>query len=227
MGERLVFSVLRGTGEDEHRIAALHYHWSAYTLSGLNDAKIMVNGLKKRGYKPTMTDDETLKMILDILNHDSIVDYDCNNVHIHECGGLHSGSHDIIESLVDDPGERKISRSCGLLVIGEDNISDVEEWAEQLEDISLDEEYVTNGMFYEDRWDEYRDYYELNDEEFEELWDTIPDLNCPYDDMSVIPFDRIDDEIAWVESSKWEKDDGVIGKFMDGDTKMVLTIKTG
>ena len=73
MGERLVFNMFRGHQPNITQICSIHFHWSAYTQSVYEEAKMLFEGLKKRGYNINMSDHETIQLLIDTVQENVII----------------------------------------------------------------------------------------------------------------------------------------------------------
>jgi hypothetical protein len=169
-----------------------------------------------------MSDQDTIKMILDILNHDCIHKWEnpITKQPIETRGGLADNTRGVFDWLKDDPSiENKISRSVGLLGVGEEAIHSFKEWAEDIEEFNIDEHYFTiDGLIGYYTFDDIRSF----DDNIK--WDDIPDYEFPFDfPLGYILFSKVDELIKWF-TEKENANGWFLGKYVDEDVPMVITI---
>lgn len=148
MGQRLVFRVIK----NDEQIATIYYHWSGYTGSIYAEAKYLIMGLAERGYSDDMSVEDTLRMILDILESS-------NDGH-GRCGGVTGKQHeyDAWAKLGVSPKKDMVSRNEGIIDITEEGMKDSIYWAEALEDFNLDTKTFTNSEYCIIDPSDYSDY---------------------------------------------------------------------
>lgn len=228
MGQRLVFDVYRGRGEaGPYLICSIHFHWSAYTLACYQEAKMLIEGLKRHNYYERMSDKETIQMLIDIVQE--------NVVEIPEMviPGANGKEPTIVPKRNSRGGilkcdiefakqegykftEENVHHSYGLVAISPEGIESLHSWAEAVEDFYIDEQIITNGMF-----------YPLTYKEIQEEWGIdigrIDDYNPPVKNVEEVYFEDIDKVIEWLEGFKNE---WIVGRYMDGYVQYFMTICT-
>lgn len=178
MGQRLV-ATIKNNGRD---LAKIYYHWSAYTVSSLIEAKDIVNCIYNHS-------DETekelqLRLIRFCEKNGGGID-----------GGGYSEEFKRIQAMF--PNEKfkteNISRNCGLIALSEDGMDDIQSWSEGDLDIIIDEDIIINEVCW--GYESLEDYKESMD------WDEgsknmkledIPEIEY---DLSEIDINEIDDVI--------------------------------
>lgn len=226
MGQRLVYEVYRGTDNELRRIAVLYFHWSAYTVDAYREAKMLVNGIKRRNYNSDITDDQAKLMLLDILKNNAY-----RNDFLKEdgepkitVGGPRLGNFKPFEDIglkISDDEKQKwfnmLSRNEGLIAIDLEGMQDMLDWADDIETISLDEGYVTNYLL--QLYDESDSVFEDSEEKLEDLEEIdIPDKYSP-----VISFEEAENAYLWCRdlynnhAGNW-----VIGR-LKGQPNMIVT----
>ena len=171
MGQRLVVTVKK----NDQKIAGIYYHWSAYSVSALQEAQDIVDCLCDE-YNPIK--DLRLRLIRFIEGKGGCID-----------GGAESKEFERIQDVYptevfNDNG----SRNNGLIALTEEGIQDLEDWSEGDVIIDLDNELIYNTVFCCLDIDEYwklEDMIEYDIEieniPFENLSDTIDKLEkAPY-----------------------------------------------
>lgn len=152
MGNRLVVSIY-ATGNDEDPLATVYYHWSADTLSSLNELDRLntcMNG--------TRDPDEAIRRIAKGL---------------HEHGGgytKNAANSPQIRELYTDPqiaqGLLAEDRTNGLIDITEQGMKESLEWADGDAAIILDEAMAwTNCLEWPDSPEAFRDDYGIGEDE--------------------------------------------------------------
>lgn len=217
MAERLVFCVWKGGKQ----IGAIHFRWGAYTLSIYQYGLDIVKGLKKYGYDKTRTVNETYQILINILEDirtdiDQVGSNQTLELCIHTHGGVSSTDWDLAESLGLKFDKENVSASDGILIIDEDHVEDALSNAEQVEDIYLDDEYLTNNL-----------YSELTEEEALDIdpkirIDEIPMISSfpfDWDTLTNPKFGELDNIIRWMLST--DHNNFILGR-LDGGT--IVTI---
>ena len=218
MGERLVFSVIK----NDEQIATIYYHWSAYTRAIYEEARVLINGLRSRGYFGVVLEsaskEEIQKVLLQILEEDSKYHFEapdgtvvdnhggCSGTSVkHDDGSKTYPEKEAFEALGVEVSLDDVSRNCGLIDITEEGMANAKYLAEDIEEFNLDNETFTNNLFYQ---------YE---EDIEEVWedvsyDDIPEVELPQDLIDVISFDDVDKALKWYISLEFYKGYYIIGK---------------
>lgn len=177
MGQRLVVTVNQ-YGKD---IVKIYYHWSAYSLSALQEAREIIN---------VLYDDENeekdlrLRLIRFCESNGGGID-----------GGENSDEWKRISKMYPNEVFRKegISRNCGLIALSEEDMEDMQGWSEGDITIILDEDRVINDVnyFYEDIDSYNKDRAEWDDD-FERIeLEDIPQIRGSLGDFSVFDIDDI------------------------------------
>ena len=217
MAERLVFCVWKGGKQ----IGAIHFRWGAYTLSIYQCGLDIANGLKKYGYDKTCTVNETYQILINVLEDirtdiDHVGSDKTFELCIHTHGGVSSTDWDIAESLGLKFNKENVSASDGILIIDEDHVEDALSNAEQIEDIYLDDEYLTNNLYSEMTEDEVLDI------DPKIRIDEIPMISSfPFDweTLTSPEFGELDNIIRWMLSI--DHNNFILGR-LDGGT--IVTI---
>lgn len=181
MGQRLVITV-KNNGIN---LAKIYYHWSAYTVSALMEARRIVDCICEEDYKT----EKELKLRL-----------------IHFCekngGGIDGGSDSPEFKYIQNmfPNEtfksEGINRTYGLIALSENGMNDLQNWSEGDLDIILDEDLIINYVYFGyDNFEEYKENRSDWDDDFDKdmKLEDVPDIGY---DLCEIVFDEIDDVIA-------------------------------
>ena len=181
MGQRLVVTV-KNNGKDS---AKIYFHWSAYTVSALMEARRIVDCICEEDYKT----EKELKLRL-----------------IHFCeengGGIDGGSDSPEFKYIQNmfPNEtfksEGINRTYGLIALSENGMNDLQNWSEGDLDIILDEDLIINYVYFGyDNFEEYKENRSDWDDDFDKdmKLEDVPDIGY---DLCEIGFDEIDDVIA-------------------------------
>ena len=228
MGQRLVFDVYRGRGEaGPYLICSINFQWSACTLACYQESKMLIEGLKRHNYNERMSDKETIQILIDTVQE--------NIVEIPEMvipgkngeeptyipkrnsrGGILKDDIEFAKKEGYNFTEENVHYSYGLIAISRDGMASLREWAEALEDFYIDEQLVTNGLFYPLT---YKDIQE----EFGIDIGQVDDYNPPLKSVEEVYFEDIDKVIDWL---KGFKNEWIIGRYMDGDVQYFMTTCT-
>ena len=181
MGQRLVVTV-KNNGKD---LAKIYFHWSAYTVSALMEARRIVDCICEEDYKT----EKELQLRL-----------------IHFCeengGGIDGGSDSPEFKYIQNmfPNEtfksEGINRTYGLIALSENGMNDLQNWSEGNLDIILDEDLIINYVYFGyDNFEEYKENRSDWDDDFDKdmKLEDVPDIGY---DLCEIGFDEIDDVIA-------------------------------
>lgn len=181
MGQRLVVTV-KNNGKD---LAKIYFHWSAYTVSALMEARRIVDCICEEDYKT----EKELQLRL-----------------IHFCeesgGGIDGGSDSPEFKYIQNmfPNEtfksEGINRTYGLIALSENGMNDLQNWSEGDLDIILDEDLIINYVYFGyDNFEEYKENRSDWDDDFDKdmKLEDVPDIGY---DLCEIGFDEIDDVIA-------------------------------
>ena len=141
MGQRLVVTVRKS----EEDICKIYYHWSAYTISALNEAQKIVDAIYN-GEDET-TRELQLRLIRFCEQNGGGIDGGCKSA---ECKYIQSIFPN--EQFKDD-----VDRSYGLIALSEQGMAYIQKWSEGDLTIDLDEERIYNSVLY---------CYDDNEEEF-------------------------------------------------------------
>lgn len=216
IGQRLVFEVKK----DDETIATIFYNWSGYTMACYLEAQTIIRGLKERNYKPDTSKEESIAILLDILEN-NVQTYETPVARI-ERGGAANDSKDELDAISNKYRHKglykgtfsdMVSRNQGLISITDDGMSNALDFAEYVEEIDLTEQTFTHNIFVQ---------FDADDGSFDE-WlsehymtlDDIPDWNPPEEYTGVIQFDKCDEAVEWYRD--WiKKNDklrgGIVGK---------------
>jgi hypothetical protein len=156
MGQRLVFDVFRGRGEaGPYQICSIHFHWSAYTLACYQEAKMLIEGLKRHNYNERMSDKETIQILIDILQENVVTlpemvipNKDGEPTIIppkNSRGGILKCDIEYAKQEGYKFTEENVHHSYGLIAISNEGIESLHQWAEDIEDFYIDEQLITNG----------------------------------------------------------------------------------
>lgn len=185
MGQRLVVTVNKN-GKD---IAKIYYHWSAYSLSALQEARDIINVLYDDENK---IKDLRLRLIRFCEQNGGGID-----------GGENSNEWKRIAEMYPKEIFKKdnISRNYGLIALSEVGMENIQTWSEGDIYIEMDDDKVINYVHYS-----YEDIKEYNhersewDEDFKDLsLNDIPHIECDLTDFSI---DEIDGIIMELQSLK-------------------------
>lgn len=175
MGQRLVITV-RGFGKD---LAKIYYHWSAYSISALREAKELIDCICD-DYHVT---EKELKLRL-------IRFCEANG------GGIQAQQSELDYIQKMFPGETfktdGFSRNYGLIALSEDGMADLQAWSEGDICIDIDEDIIHNEVYcWYDGIDSYNEERKEWDDEHEDMTlDDVPDIGYA---LEWIKFDDIDD----------------------------------
>ena len=128
MGQRLIITVNKG-GKD---IAKIYYHWSAYSISALQETRDIINVLYDDTNK---IKDLKLRLIRLCEQNGGGID-----------GGENSSEWKYIKQLYPKETFKKdnISRNYGLIALSEDGMKNMQTWSEGDIYIDMDIDMVTN-----------------------------------------------------------------------------------
>ena len=185
MGQRLVVTVTN-CGEN---IAKIYYHWSAYSLSALEEAKDIINALYDDECKEN---DIRLRLIRFCEQNGGGIK-----------GGKDSDEWKYISQLYPNEvfKEDNISRNYGLIALSESGMENLQDWSEGDVYIEMDNDRIINYVNYSyGTIDEYNGDRSEWDEDFKEL--TLDDIPSITHDLTDFSMDCIDDTIFELKSLK-------------------------
>lgn len=180
MGQRLVVTIKNNCVD----LAKIYYHWSAYTVSALCEAR---------------------KLVECIYNNEDESEKDFKLRLIRFCeengGGIRGDDYEFeyIEKMYPNEKFKKedYSRSNGLIAISEKGMNEIQNCSEGDLIINVSEDEVNNGVFgYWDSLEEYNDEIKSWGEEYEDevlSIENVPDIGY---DLGCISIDDIGDVIA-------------------------------
>ena len=157
MGQRLVISV----ENNEKKLCNLYYHWSAYTLSALDETKKLIDCIYN--HKDESEKELLLRLIRFCEENGGCID-----------GGSNSEEGKYIQRLYPNETFKETgSRSEGLIALSEKGMSEMQSWSEGDVYINIDTDqvdfcvyngYETLDEYIREResWDEDFDASELN-----------------------------------------------------------------
>ena len=183
MGQRLVVTVNQ-YGED---IAKIYYHWSAYSLSALQEARDIINVLYDE-------ENEIKDLKLRLIRF-------CEQNGGGIRGGENSDEWKYITKLYPNETFKKdnISRNYGLIALSQDGMEDFQGWSEGDVYIELDENRVIN--YVNCCYDSINEYNE-NRSSWDDDYKALTLNNVPYIKYNLCDFsiDDIDDVIMELDS---------------------------
>lgn len=177
MGQRLIITVKN----NDKDLAKIYYHWSAYTLSALMEARDIVNC---------------------IYNHKDETEKELQLRLIRFCeengGGIDGNAREIqyIQNMFPDETFKTndYSRNRGLIALSEDGMDDMQSWSEGDLDIIIDEDVIINSVFWGGYgFDEYKENAMENDEDFDPdiTIDNIPDIGYDLSEIDIEDLDAV------------------------------------
>lgn len=182
MGQRLVITIKN----NEKEIATIYYHWSAYTVSALLEAKELIGC---------------------IFNHKDETEKELKLRLIRFCeengGGISGEDYEFAYIRKMYPNEefkiRGYSRSRGLISLSEKGMQEAHDWSEGDMTIDLDTETVENAVFC---WHEYIEEYNQERKEWDDDFNgyKLEDLKDIGYDIGSFGIECIDDIIAALEN---------------------------
>lgn len=169
MGQRLVI----GIQKDDEIIAAIYYHWSAYTVGALQETRNILDWLFDYENK---IKDTRLRLIRFVEANGGCID-----------GGKDSDEWKRITKMYPNHIFKETgSRNNGLIALSEEGIKELYGWSEGNVLIDLDTGLVENEVYWEDTLEEYN----ANQEEDEQVTlESIPELDI---DVGEFIFEEID-----------------------------------
>lgn len=180
MGQRLVIEVKA----NNKILAAIYYHWSAYTASSLMEARDLIDGTY-----PFMTDDT----LSDEEKQLKLIDY------VYETGGCIDGGKGsreycyIFKKFKKEFGANG-SRNNGLIAISEHGMEALKSWEEGNILIDFDNRIIDNSVFFMQPLETWKELYEEYDDDLEEKMKSMEDVPI---DLETIRFNELDDTIHW------------------------------
>jgi len=174
MGQRLVVTVI----SKQETIAKIYYHWSAYSINALEEARYLIEKFYDEEYANILN--YRLRLIRILEEHDGGID-----------GGKDSPEFAYIQKLFpNEEFQNDPSRNNGLIALSEKGMEDLENWSEGDLSIDLDNQIVFSSVYFE--YEDIESYNEEVGEEFKILEDEIPKILF---DPSTIPFSDLNDAI--------------------------------
>ncbi len=184
MGQRLV-TTIRQDGKD---IAAVYYHWGAYSVSALYHVQDLINCLFD---SENPIKDLRLRLIR----------------HLESTGGGIDGSqnfveHDRIKGMYPKETFKMegIDRNNGLIALSEEGINSLNDWSEGDITIDLDAGRVFNNVGFEETLESVMDW-----KEDVKTMEDIPKYEASFFDF---PVEEIEEAIASVENAPYLFRDG-------------------
>lgn len=175
MGQRLVVSIIKNAKE----IAAIYYHWSAYTISSLYEAQEIIDGLNN------ITIERSFKNLSDIEQMQiKLIRFCERNGGCVDGGGDSNEAKKIKEMFPGINLKLDGSRNKGLIALTEDGIHQLKSWSEGDLTIDLDNETISCYVNWE--YDNINDYnadrIDCGDDR-KELSD-IDKISYPFEDLN-------------------------------------------
>lgn len=235
MGERLVFNMFRGHQPNITQICSIHFHWSAYTQSVYEEAKMLFEGLKKHGYNINMSDHETIQMLIDIVQENVITipqmvvpprpgtgEEPTIIPERMSRGGILDRDIEFARMEGYKFTEENVHHSNGLIAISNEGMDSLEEWAEDIEEFYIDEECYTNDLFTTLSYNDFKNEYPgIN-------IDNIPDYFVPDGCDPTLPtFQNTDKLIEWIKDRRENGEGWILGKYVFKDVMYFECIYTG
>ena len=185
MGQRLVVTIR----QDQKDIAKIYYHWSAYSVSALEEARDIINYLYDE-------DNNVTDVRLSLIKY-------CESKGGGITGGNDSDEFKAIQQIY--PNEKFYSnpnRNDGLIALTEIGMDDLQSWSEGDIEINLDDESVLNSVFFVGDLNSVNEY---GDEDDQLTLDKIPekDINIEYFSFSEI--DNVIDELENLDGYLFRK----------------------
>lgn len=175
MGQRLVINVVK----DREEIASIYYHWSAYSISALEEARSLIEAI----YNFNPDKDFKLQLIKHIENCGGCID-----------GGAGSTEYIVVSSMYPTESFKSDgSRNDGLIAITHDGRDSLKSWAEGVLEVNLDTDMIYNEVFSVKTLEEYNYWHETN----AKLEDIPEDTSI---NIEEIPFGDLDDVINRLEN---------------------------
>lgn len=177
MGQRLIVNVIK----NEKRIAAMYFHWSAYTVSALCEAQKIIDAIDRHEQE-----DLRLCLIRYCEKNGGCID-----------GGKNSREFKAIQEMYpNETFKESGSRNEGLIALTEYGMDEIESWGEGDLAINLDDGYVYNYVYGIDTLDEYNEWSE-EDRKIEDF--PLLDVN-----INMIKFEKLDDMIQLLNDAPYE-----------------------
>ena len=175
MGQRLVITVQK----NNEIIAGIYYHWSAYSLSALEETRRVLDCLLD---EENPIKDLRLRLIRFVETNGGVID-----------GGFTSDEFKRIREIYPHENfKTNGSRNDGLIALTKEGIADLESWSEGDILIDLDAQIIFNSVFYTATLDDYN--YDMNEEKKIE---DFPEMNI---ELGKIFFEKLDDVIIELEN---------------------------
>lgn len=179
MGQRLVVHVV----SNHHDIAAIYYHWSAYTDDTLEEIKTLIDDFNEKGFDfSTMSKEEAQLAVIKTIEAKG--------------GGIVKADLPAAKSLFPMKSfNESPNRNLGLVAISAGAMADINQWAEGRAMIDLSKRTFYTSVWLEPDPEELGRYYP---KELEKARHTSgPDLDRTYD------WDEIDNLLEEVENVPW------------------------
>lgn len=175
MGQRLVINIIK----DNKRIANIYYHWSAYSISALEEARRLIDsGVFDESYS---VKELQLKLVRLIESFGGCID-----------GGKDSEEYQKICDMFPNKTFKETGdRNEGLIALSDDGMDKIEGWAEGIIDINLDEGMIYNSVFCCETLDEFNKWREEDNK--------LEDFNEVDIEISEIKFENIEETIRQIE----------------------------
>lgn len=176
MGQRLVITVRK----DYEEIAKIYFHWSAYSVSALTEAKRLIDYLE---YNKDSMKDLRFKLVQYVESKGGCIQ-----------GGEGSQEWEYITSLFPNNKFKTTgSRNDGLIALSQRGMDDLQGWSEGDILIDLDDEVITNEVYWinsEDTYEEMRKDYKDYDDSLPSFED-IPELDINIEDIKFSDLDYV------------------------------------
>lgn len=238
MGQPLLFKVIRGGKQ----IAALYFNWSGYTACVYHEAKMLIDGLKARNYSADMSDEETIALLLDILeNNRETFQFDkcapsaqeikhtearwiIGGAGLEDMAKLDQISQKYRNKGLADP--HHVSRTQGLIYISTSNMKAAEDVACSIDWLDLDGEYFTCGIFYLEPYDWFLETEQCSKERLDEVIKDLKPFDGTYAFGEAVPFTEVDKACEWVDKLL-EYPSAIVGYIEDDGIREYVQIEVG
>lgn len=177
MGQRLVIT-LKDSGKD---LAKIYYHWSAYSVSAIQEAKSLLDNLDSTGFFEAKDENQKILSIIRAVEMNG--------------GGLNQSSDELAylsKILPDETFKTEgYSRNNGLVAFTEEGMEDLQGWSEGDLTIDFDSGMVYNAVFSYLSEDELVDWYDMTDSSIVK----IPEFSIDISEFKIADIDEVEDSL--------------------------------
>lgn len=183
MGQRLVINIQK----DSEYIAALYFHWSAHSVSALNETKEVLGCLEQ--VKDMSTKEIQLALIRFCENKGGCIDGGCDGTEYSK----------VQKTFPTEEFATSGSRSEGLIAISNEGIEDINSWGEFDIIVDMDTNNIINNVLYSTSITQYnRDKKELEGEDYKRV--LLDDITEAQVDITCFKLSEIDNVINYLKS---------------------------